>query len=54
LVHARERIRINGQPISEQYFAEHFFRVYDTLTASLSEVFVAKYPILLKIIQNLL
>ncbi|VDL82535.1 unnamed protein product [Nippostrongylus brasiliensis] len=31
LVHARERIRINGFPISETLFAKHFFTVYNRL-----------------------
>uniref|UniRef100_A0A7I4XZX7 Folylpolyglutamate synthase n=2 Tax=Haemonchus contortus TaxID=6289 RepID=A0A7I4XZX7_HAECO len=31
LVTARERIRINGKPISEALFAKHFFTVYDKL-----------------------
>ncbi|KHJ87024.1 hypothetical protein OESDEN_13209 [Oesophagostomum dentatum] len=31
LVHARERIRINGKPISETLFAKHFFTVYNKL-----------------------
>ncbi|CAI4221706.1 unnamed protein product [Auanema sp. JU1783] len=32
LIHARERIRINSQPISEETFAKHFFDVYDKLS----------------------
>lgn len=35
MVHVRERIRIQGRPVSEQYFAEQFFHVYNTLTAAL-------------------
>ncbi|EYC07244.1 hypothetical protein Y032_0071g544 [Ancylostoma ceylanicum] len=31
LVHARERIRIDGKPISETLFAKHFFTVYNKL-----------------------
>ncbi|VDO56214.1 unnamed protein product [Haemonchus placei] len=31
LVTARERIRINGKPISEALFAKHFFTIYDKL-----------------------
>lgn len=29
LVHVRERIRINGHPMSEEQFAQRFFEVYD-------------------------
>nr|CAD2153550.1 unnamed protein product [Meloidogyne enterolobii] len=35
LIHVRERIQINGQPISEELFAKHFFHVFDTLKDSL-------------------
>ncbi|KHJ81972.1 hypothetical protein OESDEN_18338 [Oesophagostomum dentatum] len=31
LIRARERIRINGKPISETLFANHFFTVYNKL-----------------------
>ncbi|KHN74839.1 Putative folylpolyglutamate synthase [Toxocara canis] len=31
LVHVRERIRINGRPLSENAFAKHFFSVYERL-----------------------
>lgn len=34
LVHVRERIRIQGRPISEECFSKHFFHVYDTLDVS--------------------
>ncbi|KAK0403064.1 hypothetical protein QR680_016695 [Steinernema hermaphroditum] len=34
LVHVRERIRINGKPLSEAEFAEHFFTVYDKLRST--------------------
>jgi len=32
LVAVRERIRINGQPLSERDFARYFWRVYNSLT----------------------
>jgi folylpolyglutamate synthase len=31
LVHVRERIRINGEPLSETQFAKYFFEVYKRL-----------------------
>ena len=31
LVAVRERIRINGEPISEELFAKYFFEVWDKL-----------------------
>ncbi|CAI2348319.1 unnamed protein product [Caenorhabditis sp. 36 PRJEB53466] len=31
LVHVRERIRINGEPVDEKTFAEEFFHVYDIM-----------------------
>ncbi|XP_076005471.1 folylpolyglutamate synthase, mitochondrial-like [Genypterus blacodes] len=34
LVHVRERIRINGQPISKQLFAKYFWQVYEQLEAT--------------------
>ncbi|VDK47144.1 unnamed protein product, partial [Cylicostephanus goldi] len=37
LVHARERIRINGKPISETLFAKHFFTVYNKLRQKADE-----------------
>ncbi|KJH51814.1 protein FolC [Dictyocaulus viviparus] len=37
LVHARERIRINGAPISEALFAKHFFILYNNLKKHESE-----------------
>lgn len=37
LVHARERIRINGTPISEALFAKHFFTVYNLLKKNEAE-----------------
>ncbi|CAJ0593936.1 unnamed protein product [Cylicocyclus nassatus] len=37
LVHARERIRINGKPISETLFAKHFFTVYNKLKQKTDE-----------------
>jgi folylpolyglutamate synthase/dihydropteroate synthase len=30
----RERIRINGEPISEEVFAKHFFEVWERLEAN--------------------
>uniref|UniRef100_A0A915MNR0 K Homology domain-containing protein n=1 Tax=Meloidogyne javanica TaxID=6303 RepID=A0A915MNR0_MELJA len=35
LIHVRERIQINGQPINEELFAKHFFHVFNTLKDSL-------------------
>jgi len=36
----RERIRINGKPLSEEKFAQYFFQVYNTLEATtVSEIF---------------
>ncbi|CAJ0572816.1 unnamed protein product, partial [Mesorhabditis spiculigera] len=37
LVHARERIRINGKPISERAFAENLFSVYDRIVKAVQE-----------------
>lgn len=34
LVAVRERIRINGAPISEETFTEYFFEVWDRLVAN--------------------
>ncbi len=34
LLHVRERIRINSEPISEEAFAQYFFEVWDSLEAS--------------------
>ncbi|TKR73054.1 hypothetical protein L596_020410 [Steinernema carpocapsae] len=34
LIHVRERIRINGKPLSENEFAEHFFTVYNRLLST--------------------
>lgn len=34
LVSVRERIRINGQPISEELFAKYFWEVWDRLHAN--------------------
>ena len=34
LVAVRERIRINGKPISEEQFAKYFFEVWDRLEAN--------------------
>ena len=34
LIHVRERIRINSEPISEEAFAKYFFEVWDALEAS--------------------
>ena len=34
LVAVRERIRVNGKPISEELFAKFFFEVWDRLEAS--------------------
>lgn len=34
LVAVRERIRINGKPISEEDFAKYFFEVWDRLEAN--------------------
>ena len=31
LMEVRERIRINGQPISKETFAENFFEIWDRL-----------------------
>ena len=38
LVAVRERIRINGQPISEELFAKYFFDVWDKLEATADNV----------------
>lgn len=38
----RERISINGKPISEELFARYFFEVWDKLNSSQSDV--TKYP----------
>jgi folylpolyglutamate synthase/dihydropteroate synthase len=38
LVAVRERIRINGTPISEEQFAKFFFQVWDRLDQTLAEV----------------
>ncbi|KAL6719970.1 Folylpolyglutamate synthetase [Lecanora helva] len=37
LLHTRERIRINSEPISEEAFAKYFFEVWDALEASALE-----------------
>ena len=34
LVAVRERIRVNGAPISEEDFAKYFFEVWDRLEAN--------------------
>lgn len=31
LLDVRERIRINGKPLSKQEFSEHFWKIYDLL-----------------------
>ena len=33
LIEARERIRIDGKPLSQNLFAKYFFQVYDKLVA---------------------
>ncbi|KAL3094131.1 hypothetical protein niasHS_004816 [Heterodera schachtii] len=38
LVHVRERIRINGRPISKQIFTQQFFHIYNTLFEHKKEV----------------
>lgn len=42
LRHVRERIRINGKPITEQDFAKYFFEVWDRLMSSESQL--QKFP----------
>ncbi|CAJ0958036.1 unnamed protein product, partial [Mesorhabditis belari] len=37
LVHARERIRINGTPISQESFAENLFALHDKVTKAVQE-----------------
>jgi folylpolyglutamate synthase len=34
MVSVRERIRINGNPLSEEVFAKYFFEVWDALDAN--------------------
>ncbi|RFU32266.1 hypothetical protein B7463_g4085, partial [Scytalidium lignicola] len=36
--HVRERIRINGEPISEEYFATRFFEIWDKLPAQATPI----------------
>eukprot|EP00047_Mylnosiga_fluctuans_P015279 m.44881 g.44881 ORF g.44881 m.44881 type:complete len:503 (+) comp5848_c0_seq1:6-1514(+) len=38
LIEVRERIRINGQPLSQTMFAEHFWRCHDRLRAAAAEL----------------
>jgi folylpolyglutamate synthase len=37
LIHARERVRINGKPVSEELFLEHFWAVWNTIHATEAE-----------------
>lgn len=41
LVHVRERIRINGVPITKELFSQQFFKVYDKIHLSVSEYFLS-------------
>lgn len=38
LVEARERIRINGRPISQEMFSKYFWKVYNNLQMTKTEV----------------
>ncbi|KAF1762408.1 hypothetical protein GCK72_010670 [Caenorhabditis remanei] len=46
LVHVRERIRINGEPVDEETFAEEFFHVYDIISQEHSENMPAYFKFL--------
>lgn len=46
LVHVRERIRINGDPVDERTFAEEFFHVYDIIKSEHSENMPAYFKFL--------
>lgn len=46
LVHVRERIRINGEPVDEKTFAEDFFHVYDIIKKEHSENMPAYFKFL--------
>lgn len=38
MIEVRERIQINGRPISQDLFSKHFWRVYDSLESTQTEV----------------
>lgn len=46
LIHVRERIRINGEPVDEMTFAEEFFHVYDIIKREHSENMPAYFKFL--------
>lgn len=46
LVHVRERIRIDGEPVDEQTFSEEFFHVYDIIQRDHSENMPAYFKFL--------
>lgn len=46
LVHVRERIQVDGQPVSEQMFAEEFFHVYDIIKREHSDNMPAYFKFL--------
>ncbi|BFZ05785.1 hypothetical protein BsWGS_08824 [Bradybaena similaris] len=41
MIEVRERIQINGRPISQDLFSKHFWRVYDSLESTQTEVGVS-------------
>lgn len=44
LVEARERIRINGRPISQELFSKYFWKVYNNLQMTKTEVCSIPWP----------